>query len=125
MNTPPVQIHVHQCPDCAKLEVDGRTLGRADAERLQCDAAIAHTRRPQHHDHPAAGPPPGAGPGPPPLPGAGLRTHPLPRGPPRTARAAGGGNDPANLVTLCAACHRLWHERGFDAAGDTANAAIP
>jgi 5-methylcytosine-specific restriction endonuclease McrA len=26
-------------------------------------------------------------------------------------RAEGGTNDAANLVTLCAACHRWWHER--------------
>ncbi len=27
-------------------------------------------------------------------------------------RVRGGTNDPANLITLCSACHRLWHERG-------------
>ena len=38
---PPVQIHVHQCVSCGKVEAGGRELGRADAERVQCDAAIA------------------------------------------------------------------------------------
>ncbi len=30
-------------------------------------------------------------------------------------RERGGGNDPANLVTLCNKCHRLWHEKNLDA----------
>lgn len=29
----------------------------------------------------------------------------------KQARARGGTHEPANLITLCAACHRLWHER--------------
>ena len=125
MSAPPVQIHVHQCPDCARLEVEGRTLGRADGERLQCDAAIAKPggrntttipprvrrqvlARDRHRCQ---------------TPGCGrtrfLEVHH------RTARARGGGHDPANLVTLCAACHRLWHERGVELPGDTASAATP
>ena len=107
----PFQIHVHQCPDCAKVEVDGRTLGRADAERVQCDAAVSEpgkrntttipprTRREvlarDRHRCQA--------------PGCNrtrfLEVHH------RTPRNAGGTNDAANLVTLCASCHRLWHER--------------
>jgi hypothetical protein len=31
----------------------------------------------------------------------------------RTPRARGGANDPANLITLCSACHQLHHERGL------------
>lgn len=31
-------------------------------------------------------------------------------------REHGGGNDPGNLVTLCAACHRLWPERSASVA---------
>jgi 5-methylcytosine-specific restriction endonuclease McrA len=27
------------------------------------------------------------------------------------SRADGGGNKPENLITLCSACHRLWHEK--------------
>ena len=27
-----------------------------------------------------------------------------------SARAQGGSNDPDNLITLCSACHRMWHE---------------
>ncbi|MCK5378974.1 MAG: HNH endonuclease, partial [Acidobacteria bacterium] len=29
-----------------------------------------------------------------------------------TPRTRGGTNVPANLITLCSACHHLWHERG-------------
>jgi hypothetical protein len=34
-------------------------------------------------------------------------------------RENGGGNDPENLITLCAACHQLLHEHKwkFDALG--------
>ena len=107
----PVQIHVHQCPDCGNVEAGGRTLGPADAARVQCDAAISRpdrrntttippkTRREvlarDRHRCQA--------------PGCGrtwfLEVHH------RTPRARGGGNDAANLVTMCASCHRLWHER--------------
>ena len=38
---PPVQIHAHQCPDCGRVEVDGRSVAAPEAARLQCDAAIA------------------------------------------------------------------------------------
>ncbi|MCP4573118.1 MAG: HNH endonuclease [bacterium] len=30
----------------------------------------------------------------------------------KTSRARGGTHDPSNLITLCAACHRLHHEKG-------------
>jgi len=113
---PPVQIHVHQCPDCGNIEAGGRTLGRADAERVQCDAAVSKPgqrntttiaprvrrlvlARDRHRCQ---------------APGCChtrfLEVHHL------TARSKGGGNEADNLVTLCAACHRLWHERG-DSAG--------
>lgn len=110
---PPVQIHVHQCPDCGAVEAAGRHLDRPDRERLACDAAIAiagqrntytiapRTRREvlardrhrcrapgcDHRRH--------------------LEVHHI------VARAKGGTNDAANLITLCSACHRLWHERGM------------
>jgi len=38
----------------------------------------------------------------------------------RVPRAAGGSNAAGNLITLCSACHRLWHERGL--AGGQARA---
>ncbi len=108
---PPVQINVHQCVSCGKIEAGGRELGRADAERVQCDAAVSEpgrrntttipprTRREvlarDRHRCQA--------------PGCGrtrfLEVHH------RKSRARGGTHEPANLITLCAACHRLWHER--------------
>ena len=110
---PPVQIHVHRCPDCGAMETAGRPVDRIDRERLSCDAAVVapgrrntttippRTRREvlarDRHRCQA--------------PGCGhtrfLELHHL------TPRSRGGGNDADNLVTLCAACHRLWHERGW------------
>ncbi len=108
---PPVQVHVHRCPDCGRAETGGQRWGRADTERLTCDAAISvpgqrntttippRTRRQvlarDRHRCQA--------------PGCGhtrfLEVHH------REPRERGGTNDPANLITLCGACHRLWHER--------------
>jgi 5-methylcytosine-specific restriction endonuclease McrA len=109
---PPVQIHVHRYPDCGRAEAAGRSLGRADAERVQCDSAVAssgrrnsatvppRTRRAvlarDRHQCQA--------------PGCGRRRflevhHVVPR-------TRGGTNGADNLVTLCSACHRLQHERG-------------
>ncbi|MBE0565111.1 MAG: HNH endonuclease, partial [Krumholzibacteria bacterium] len=108
---PGIHIHVHQCPDCGQVEANGRALGRADAERVQCDAVVSapgkratttippRTRREvlARDRHRCQGP------------GCGrtrfLEIHH------KWPRARGGTHEPANLVTLCAACHRLWHER--------------
>ena len=108
----PVQIHIHQCPDCGKVEANGRQLGTADTERVQCDAVIhepgkratssipprirrAVLARDRHRCQ---------------APGCGrrhfLEIHH------KTPRAQGGTHDPANLITLCGSCHRLRHERG-------------
>lgn len=110
---PPVQIHVHQCPDCGATEANGRQLDRADCARVACDAAIAtpdrrnsttippRTRRnvlarDRHRCQ---------------APGCAhtrfLEVHHV------VSRAQGGSNDAENLITLCAACHRLWYERGL------------
>ena len=109
---PPVQVHVHRCPDCGKAETGGRRLGRADTERIACDAAVStpgkrntttippRTRREvlardRHRCR---------------APGCHrtrfLEVHHA------TPRRHGGANDTATLITLCSACHRLWHERG-------------
>ncbi|HPF71954.1 MAG TPA: HNH endonuclease, partial [Candidatus Krumholzibacteria bacterium] len=108
---PPVQIHAHLCPQCGTMDVDGRPVTRDEAERLQCDAAIAapsgrntttippRTRRQvlardRHRCQ---------------SPGCHrrhyLEVHHV------TPRARGGTNEASNLVTLCASCHRVWHER--------------
>jgi len=110
-NRPPVQIHVHQCPDCGAAATHGRPLDRPDRERLTCDSAIA---KPGHRNTTTI----------PPrtrrevlardrhrcqAPGCNhtrfLEVHH------RKPRHLGGTNEPDNLITLCAACHRLWHER--------------
>ncbi|MBE0565108.1 MAG: HNH endonuclease [Krumholzibacteria bacterium] len=108
---PNVHIHVHQCPDCGQVEANGRPLGRANAERVQCDAVVSTPgkratatiaprirrevlARDRHRCQ---------------APGCGrtrfLEVHH------KKPRARGGAHEPANLVTLCASCHRLWHER--------------
>ena len=112
---PPVQIHVHEDAASGRVTVQTdageRELGRADAERMRCDAAVSQpdrrntstipprTRREvlarDHHRCTA--------------PGCGrtrfLEVHHL------TPRQNGGTNHAENLTTLCSACHRLWHER--------------
>jgi len=113
---PPVQIHVHENAATGRMTIQTdageRELSAADADRIRCDAAVCEhggrntttipprTRREvlardQHRCR---------------APGCGrtrfLEIHHI------VARQKGGGNNPENLVTLCAACHRLWHERG-------------
>jgi 5-methylcytosine-specific restriction endonuclease McrA len=94
------------------VEAAGRQLDRADAARVECDAAMAEpggrntitipprTRRAvlardRHRCR---------------TPGCHhtrfLEVHHI------VPRSRGGTNEAANLITLCSACHRLWHERG-------------
>ncbi|MFN2370964.1 MAG: HNH endonuclease, partial [Candidatus Krumholzibacteriia bacterium] len=115
LSGPPVHIHVHEDKDGAltiPADAGPRPVGRADAGRLRCDAVLV---RPGRRNAATIAPrvrrevlvrdrhrcqAPGCG-----------RTrflevhHVVPR-------ERGGTNASANLVTLCAACHRLWHERG-------------
>ncbi len=88
-----------------------RELSRSESERMRCDAAVCEhggrntttipprvrrevLARDKHRCQ---------------APGCGrtrfLEVHHI------VSRQQGGGNDPENLVTLCASCHRLWHER--------------
>jgi len=117
---PPVQIHVHENSATGRMTVQTdageRELGRADTERMRCDAAVcehggrntttiaprvrrAVLARDRHRCR---------------APGCGrtrfLEVHHI------VPRQRGGSNRPENLVTLCGACHRLWHERGGGAA---------
>ena len=117
---PPVQIHVHEDAATGRMTVQTnagiRELGRADTERMRCDAAVCeHGRRntttipprlrrevlarDRHRCR---------------APGCGrtrfLEVHHI------VPRQRGGSNRPENLVTLCGACHRLWHERSGGAA---------
>jgi len=110
---PPVQIHVHEKEGRLTVQTDTgeRQLGRADTERLKCDAAVCARggrnkttipprvrrevlARDQHRCQ---------------APGCGRtrflevhHAHP---------RANGGSHEPHNLTTLCSACHRMHHQR--------------
>jgi len=113
---PPVQIHVHEDAATGRMtvqtDVGVRDLGQADTERMHCDAAVCEhggrntttipprvrrevLARDRHRCR---------------APGCGrtrfLEVHHI------VPRQRGGSNRPENLVTLCGACHRLWHERG-------------
>ncbi len=113
---PPVQIHVHENAKTGRMTVQTNTgereLSRAESERIRCDAAVCKQggrntttipprvrrevlARDQHRCQ---------------APGCGrtrfLEVHHI------KPRNHGGGNLEENLVTLCASCHRLYHERG-------------
>ncbi len=113
---PPVQIHVHENAATGRMTVQTdageRELSRAESERIRCDAAVCEhggrntttipprvrrevLARDKHQCQ---------------APGCGrtrfLEVHHI------RARQQGGSNQAENLVTLCASCHRLWHERG-------------
>jgi 5-methylcytosine-specific restriction endonuclease McrA len=110
---PPVQIHVHDHGDrmTIQTETGPRDLSPAETERMRCDAAVCRhgerntttiaprvrrevLARDQHRCQ---------------APGCDrtrfLEVHH------KVPRQLGGDNQPENLVTLCGACHRLWHER--------------
>jgi hypothetical protein len=109
---PPVQIHVHEKADrmTVQTELGERELGRAEADRMRCDAAICEeggrntttippkTRRQvlardNHHCR---------------MPGCPrtrfLEVHHI------VPRILGGSNRAGNLVTLCGSCHRFLHD---------------
>jgi len=113
---PPVQIHVHEDAKTGRMTVQTdageRELSRAESERMRCDAAVCShggrntttipprvrrevLARDQHRCQ---------------APGCGrtrfLEVHHI------VSRQQGGSNKAENLMTLCATCHRLWHERG-------------
>ncbi len=112
---PPVQIHIHQCPECAsttvptgkgELNISGTELDKAlcdcqikvpgkrnttsipPAVRRQVLATARHQcQRPGcHHTR-------------------FLEIHHI------LPRSRGGSNQPENLMALCSTCHRLIHER--------------
>ncbi len=110
---PPVQIHVHEKEGRMTVQTlaGARELSRADAERMRCDAVISRPgkrntttipprvrREVMARDHHRCQ-----------GPACGriqfLEVHHI------TPRQQGGANKPDNLITLCSACHRLWHQR--------------
>jgi len=120
---PPVQIHVHENAATGGMTVQTdageRELSRAESERMRCDAAVCEhggrntttipprvrrevLARDKHKCQ---------------APGCGrtrfLEVHHI------VSRQQGGGNKTENLMTLCASCHRLWHERGSGSVVET------
>ena len=112
---PPVQIHVHEDKKTGRMTVQTdsgqRELSKAESERIRCDAAVCEhggrntttipprvrrevLARDKHRCQ---------------APGCGrtrfLEVHHI------VSRQQGGGNQAENLTTLCACCHRLWHEK--------------
>lgn len=118
----PFRVHVHQCPDCAKSTVQTRRgefeLGLADAERVSCDSTFLEPGQRARSSIPPR-----------------VRADVLARDRHRCQapgcshtrflevhhikpRSHGGGNNPSNLVTLCAGCHRLHHEGKLKSASE-------
>lgn len=112
------KIHVHECPTCAKAAVQTshgeRELSASETETARCDAQVhvpgqrnqstipprvrrevlardRHQCRRKGCNHNRF-----------------LDIHHI------VPRLKGGSHDPANLITLCSSCHRLWHEKGGD-----------
>ena len=110
----PVQIVVHQCPDCAAATVTTaageRPIAPAQVAALACDAQVLEPGRPNRATipprvrravlardrHRCATPGCGAD--------AFLEVHHV------VPRSRGGSNQAANLVTLCGRCHAFVHE---------------
>ena len=113
---PPVQIHVHENAATSRMTVQTdsgeRELSKAESDRMRCDAAVCEhggrntttipprvrrevLARDKHQCQ---------------APGCGrtrfLEVHHI------VSRQQGGSNESENLMTLCASCHRLWHEKG-------------
>jgi 5-methylcytosine-specific restriction endonuclease McrA len=117
---PAAVIHIHECPACARASVQTgageKHLPAADLDRAREDATVIEpgkrarqtilpkTRREvlQRDRHRCQTP--------------GCRNTRFLELHHKRPVNKGGTNDPANLVTLCAACHRLVHESGLDVA---------
>ncbi len=111
---PPVQLHIHQCPDCEKNTVQTSRgeleIGQAELDMAEDDCQISrHGERNTTAIAPAT------------------RRFVLARARHQCERAGcshshfleihhkiqrskGGTNDPENLTVLCSGCHRLLHE---------------
>jgi len=110
---PHYQIHIHECPTCAKATVQ-TPKGEMELTETQAEAARedAQIHKPGERNKSTIPPR--------------IRREVLARDRHQCRRkgcnhtrfleihhiiprAAGGTNDPENLVTLCTACHELWH----------------
>ncbi len=114
----PYHIIIYECGHCRSAHVQtnrgARRLSRGERDAASCDATIERPGQRRRQTVPAAtkravferdGRQCRA-------PGCRrrryLEVHHI------RPRAQGGSNRLENLVTLCSACHRLWHERGWD-----------
>ncbi len=123
---PPYQVVIYRCEECSGARLpDGRALAPAVAAQTACDcrvqregernrASIPPSLRLQvlaRDRHRCQAP--------------GCRTTRFLEVHHREPRRQGGRNIAANLITLCAACHRLLHESGGMLAAATAVASLP
>jgi len=125
-SAPPYQVVVYRCEDCGAASLpDGRPLAPAVAAQAACDcreqrdgepnrAAIRPTLRRQvlaRDGHRCQAP--------------GCRATRFLEVHHREPRWRGGRNSAANLITLCAGCHRLLHESGVGFAAVLPAASLP
>ncbi|MBM4118263.1 HNH endonuclease [bacterium] len=125
-SAPPYQVVIYRCEECGAARLpDGRPLAPAVAAQAACDCREQRDGEPNRASIPPA-----------------LRRQVLARDGHRCQapgcratrflevhhrepRRRGGRNSAANLITLCAACHRLLHERGAGLAVALPAAALP
>ncbi len=125
-NEPPYQVVIYRCEECGAVRLpNGRPLAPAVAAQAACDCRTQREGAPNRASIPPA-----------------LRRQVLARDGHccqrpgcrstrflevhhRDPRRRGGRNSAANLITLCAACHRLLHERGVGLAAALPAAAAP
>ncbi len=93
---PPYQVVICRCEDCGAARLpDGRPLAPAVAAQAACDCREQRESEPNRASIPPA------------------------------LRRQGGRNNAVNLITLCAACHRLLHEGGMGLAAALPVAGLP
>jgi 5-methylcytosine-specific restriction endonuclease McrA len=125
-NEPPYQVVIYRCEECGAAQLpDGRALAPAVAAQATCDCRTQREGEPNRASIPPA-----------------LRRQVLARDRHRCQspgchstrflevhhrepRRRGGRNSAANLITLCAACHRLLHEGGVGLAAALPAEALP
>ncbi|MBM4117091.1 HNH endonuclease [bacterium] len=125
-NEPPYEVVIYRCEECGAARLpDGRALAPAVAAQAACDCREQRDGKPNRASIPPA-----------------MRRQVLARDGHRCQapgcratrflevhhrepRRRGGRNSAANLITLCAACHRLLHDSGAGLAAALQLAALP
>ncbi len=125
-NEPPYQVVIYRCEACGEARLPGgRSLAPSVAAQAACDCRTQREDAPNRASIPPS-----------------LRRQVLARNGHRCQapgcratrflevhhrepRRRGGRNSTANLITLCAACHRLLHESGAGLAAALPAAALP